>query len=312
MTNKQESFVSAVVYVKNDALQIEAFVKMLTELLKNNFKHSEIIFVNDFSTDESISLIKKSVCHDSGVCVSILNMSYFQGLEACMNAGCSLSIGDFVYEFDSVAIDYEPEQIIAAYNKCLEGFDSVSARPNKQTSLSSSIFYFVFKHFSHLPAPIHTERFRIMSRRFINQTDSLNRTVPYRKAVYASSGLKMFDIVYEAINDKKHALTKKPFRYRADLAINALLLFTNAGYRFSGFLTFGMMSIALFMLVYAVVVYLTKNPVAGWTTTILFLSTAFFGLFALLTVIIKYLQIIMNLVFKQKHYNFESIEKLTN
>ena len=62
---------------------------------------------------------------------------------------------------------------------------------------------------------------------------------------------------------------------------------------------------------YSVVIYLTQNPVEGWTTTILFLSFAFFGLFSVLTVIIKYLQIIVDLIFKRKTYNFESIEKLT-
>ena len=72
-----------------------------------------------------------------------------------------------------------------------------------------------------------------------------------------------------------------------------------------------MMCIAVSMVTYSVVIYLTQNPVEGWTTTILFLSFAFFGLFSVLTVIIKYLQIIVDLIFKRKTYNFESIEKLT-
>lgn len=37
----------------------------------------------------------------------------------------------------------------------------------------------------------------------------------------------------------------------------------------------------------------------------------FFGLFGVLTIIIKYLQLLVDLVFKRKHYSFESIEKLT-
>ena len=76
-------------------------------------------------------------------------------------------------------------------------------------------------------------------------------------------------------------------------------------------MTLLMMCIAVFMLTYSIVVYLTQTPVEGWTTTILFLSFAFFGLFGVLTVIIKYLQIIVDLIFKRKTYNFESIEKLT-
>ena len=44
---------------------------------------------------------------------------------------------------------------------------------------------------------------------------------------------------------------------------------------------------------------------------ILFLSMAFFGLFGILTIIVKYLQLLISLNFKRKQYCFESIEKLT-
>lgn len=43
----------------------------------------------------------------------------------------------------------------------------------------------------------------------------------------------------------------------------------------------------------------------------MFLSFSFFGLFGILTIVIKYLQIIVNLVFQRKRYTFNSIEKLT-
>lgn len=76
-------------------------------------------------------------------------------------------------------------------------------------------------------------------------------------------------------------------------------------------MTILMMCISVFMIVYSVVIYATSNPVAGWTTTILFLSVALFGLFGILTIVIKYLQLLVDLVFKRKQYNFESIEKLT-
>ena len=76
-------------------------------------------------------------------------------------------------------------------------------------------------------------------------------------------------------------------------------------------MTVFMMIVSVFMVLYSVVVYLTANPVVGWTTTILFLSVAFFGLFGILTIIIKYLQLLVDLVFKRKQYSFENIEKLT-
>jgi len=72
-----------------------------------------------------------------------------------------------------------------------------------------------------------------------------------------------------------------------------------------------MMFVSLFMLVYTVAAYLVIHPVAGWTTTVLFLSVGFLGLFGILTIVIKYLQLLVRLVFRRKQYTFESVEKLT-
>ena len=59
-----------------------------------------------------------------------------------------------------------------------------------------------------------------------------------------------------------------------------------------------MMLMSAFMIVYSVVIFTTPS-VAGWTTTILFLSVAFFGLFGILTIVIKYLQLVVNLVLRE-------------
>ena len=157
-----------------------------------------------------------------------------------------------------------------------------------------------------------TERFRILSRRVINRVSSMNKTIPYRKAVYANCGLKADNIKYVMTNSKNDLLEdKKEKRYRSKLAIDSLILFTEVGYRFSMSMTVLMMLISIFMIIYSSVTYLLLHPVAGWTTTILFLSVGFFGLFGILTIIVKYLQLLIDMVFKRKHYTFESIEKLT-
>ena len=80
--------------------------------------------------------------------------------------------------------------------------------------------------------------------------------------------------------------------------------FHKGGYDFSIFMTAFMMLISAFMIIYTIVIYATSQPVAGWTITILFLSIAFFGLFGVLTIIIKYLQLLIDLVFLKQHYSF--------
>ena len=127
----------------------------------------------------------------------------------------------------------------------------------------------------------------------------------------AAAGYSEDELSADIINNIAFEEDVREKKYRSNLAANSLLLFTDIGYRFAKFMTVFMMIVSVFMVFYSVVVYLTANPVVGWTTTILFLSVAFFGLFGILTIIIKYLQLLVDLVFKRKQYSFESIEKLT-
>lgn len=310
--NKEKNFMSAVIYVHNAEARIEAFLRTVMKVMEEYFEHSEIICVNDDSNDDSVEVIKrvsKEAVHTS---VSVLNMSYFHGLEVAMNAGVDLAIGDFVLEFDSTVLDFAPEEIMTVYRKSLEGYDIVSASPDRKQKASSNVFYYIFNKFADYSYKMCTERFRVLSRRVINRISSMNKTVPYRKAVYANCGLKTSNLRYKVISKGgDDRIDRREKKYRQDLAVDSLILFTEIGYRFSVTMTVIMMLVAVLVAIYSVVVYLLSTPVAGWTTTIFFMAFAFFGLFGILTIIIKYLQILVDLVFKRKKYSFESIEKLT-
>ena len=312
MSDKQKSFVSAVIYVHNTEKEIETFLKTVINTLENNFENSEIICVNDNSMDDSVQIIKKVSSVASTASVSILNMSYYHGIEGAMNAGMDLAIGDFVFEFDSVVNEFGEDEIMSVYQKALTGYDIVSASPDRKQKLSSKLFYYVFDKFTSLKYEMYTETFRVLSRRVINRIGSMNKTIPYRKAIYANCGLKTTNMKYHveksSSNNRKD---KQERRYKRGLAVDTLILFTELGYSFAMTMTFIMIAVAVLTGIYSVIVFLVGNPVAGWTTTILFLAFSFFGLFGILTVIIKYLQITVNLVFKRKRYSFEGIEKLT-
>lgn len=229
--NKEKNFVSAVIYVHNVEKRIATFLQMVKHTLEENFEHSEIICVNDCSSDASVEQIKMISKETRYTNISVLNMSYFHGMEPAMNAGVDLSIGDFVFEFDSTVIDYEAGQIMQVYRRALEGFDIVSALPNRKQKFTSSFFYRIFDQFSHLSYHMGTESFRILSRRVINRISSMNKSVPYRKAVYANCGLKTDSIVYQ-VTGKAEEWDKEEKKYRRHLAVDTLILFTDMGYRF--------------------------------------------------------------------------------
>ncbi len=309
--NKEKTFASAVIYVHNAQDRIELFLETIIKAMETNFEHSEIICVNDSSDDSSLAKIKGASSVATTTSVSVVNMSYFHGLEAAMNAGMDMAIGDFVFEFDNTILDFDSDEIMKVYRRSLEGFDIVSASSNKKERTSSKLFYRVFYQFSGFSYKMNTESFRVLSRRVINRISAMNKTVPYRKAVYANSGLKTDNIKYDVQNSNVNAVDKKEKTYRSGLAVDSLILFTSLGYGASITMTIAMMVLSIIMVAYSFFIYITAQPVEGWTTTILFLSFAFFGLFSILTVIIKYLQLLVDLIFKRKNYSFESIEKLT-
>lgn len=311
MENKEKNFVSAVIYIHNSEKTAEHFLETIIKVMEDTFEHSEIICVNDSSDDNSAEIIRQVSAKANSTSVSIVNMSYFHGLELAMNAGVDLSIGDFVFEFDNSELDFDKKVILEVYHHALEGYDIVSASPRRKEKITSRLFYGIFDRFTSKYGKMSTESFRILSRRVINRISSMTRFIPYRKAVYSNCGLRTDQLKYEVVNDRRLISDRKEKSYRLGLAMDSLILFTDVGYRLSMMMTTIMMFISIFMVVYSIVIYLTSHPVAGWTTTILFLSIALFGLFGVMTVIIKYLQLLVDLVYKRKHYSFENIEKLT-
>lgn len=310
MGNKEKNFASAVLYIHNAENRIEEFLKAVIEVMESNFEHSEIICVDDASDDGSFEKIKKVGNEVTTTSISVINMSYFHGIELAMNAGVDMAIGDFVFEFDNTNLDFEKNVVMDIYHHALEGFDIVSASPDRKEKISSSLFYKVFDRFSHFSYKMSTESFRVLSRRVINRISSMNRTTPYRKVVYSNCGLKTDNVKYSVIASRNKLIDKKEKSYRLGLAVDSLILFTEFGYKFSMAMTVIMMLMSLFMIGYSLITYFMIHPVEGWTTTILFLSVAFFGLFGILTIIVKYLQLLIDMVLKRKHYSFESIEKL--
>lgn len=310
MFDKEKNFISAVVYVHNNESEIGSFLEMIRRTFEENFLASEIICVNDASTDNGVEKIKIVSKSATSTTISVVNMTHYHGVELSMNAGLDLAIGDFVFEFDSAVEDFSDEKIMQVYRRCLQGYDIVSASPVGSREFSSKFFYGLFKKFNPQSLNMDTERFRILSRRAINRVKGMNKAVPYRKAVYAASGFKFDVIKYEPVAKIKVHHTAEEDEYRERLAIDALLLFTDIGYSLTITLTKTLMILTLLAGIYAAVIYFAGNPVAGWTTTMIFLSFAFFCLFAVLTIVLKYFQLILSLIFQRKRYNFESIEKL--
>lgn len=309
--NLEKNFISAVIYLNTaeNAQKLSDFIAHLMGVLSDNFLKYEIICVDDGSSQEYLDEVKQTVQQRS-VPVTVLHMSFYQGMELAMNAGRDLAIGDYVLEFDECVWNFPDDMIMQAYREVLKEWDIVCCADRTKEGITSKAFYELYNRFSGTQHLLESDNFRILSRRGINRVCSLNRSIPYRKAVYANCGLRFKVMHFDPVFRTDYGKDKKTKRFRKNLALDALLLYTDIGTRFSTLMAGLMALIAAVLAVYSLVVYLNGIAVVGWTTTMLFLSFGFFGFFALMAVVIKYLSLILNIVFRKEKYLFQSIEKL--
>lgn len=313
MMEKHKNFMSCVIYMHNESKTLDGFLEQLEKVLEDCFERYEIVCVDDASDDDTVEKLQRHVSekgHEKPV--SLVRMSYYQGVEAAMNAGRDFAVGDFIYEFDQAFMDYDPFLIIQVYEKALQGFDIVAAAPRRYISLSSKMFYFVYNLGSHSANKLVQERFRLVSRRAVNRVNQLNVYVPYRKAMYVNSGLKMDTLFYENDSRREHGRNKQERGSRSMLAFDSFIIFTDILEKISVVLCGFFLLVMLIMAGYVVwSVFSEIRPVEGWMSTIGLLSFGFFGVFLLLTLILKYLSVMLNLLFKRQRYVTSSIEKLT-
>lgn len=305
---QEKKLISLIVYLYNNEHSILRFLESIIQQTEVLFEQFEIIIVNDASTDASVQKIK-TADFLRPYQVSIIQMSFHQGVELCMNAGLDLSTGDFVYEFDTALIDFDISLIEQSYRKIIEGYDIVSVSPAASDKLTSKLFYKTYNYFSKSDYKLRSDRFRILSRRAINRSFSISVKIPYRKAMYINSGLKIATIEFKKNNLQKNTTEKSYLRNKT--AIDTLIIYTNLAFSISVSIALLLLCSTLSIIIYTIYIYFGKDkPIEGWTTIMLLLSGGFSGLFLLIAIIIKYLSLILEIVFKKKSYIQENIEKI--
>ena len=307
---KNKCFISTVVYLHNRTLlEIENFCDKVVRKLADNFENNEVIFVCDGHGEvdsETINEVLRKL--DLTVMAETVQMAYYQGMEAAMCAGDDLAIGDFVFEFDSINVDYDPDLVIEVFNRAREGFDIVSAGDNSM-KLASRIFYKLINHRSSYE--VRHESFRVVSRRALNRIKILNNTIPYRKMLYAASGLPTDYIRYTPQkNGKKGKHNLKESSYRLNACINYMMIFTKIIEKITIFLSMVFLLVTIGTGGWALYSFFVEENVAsGWVSLMGVMSFGLFGVFLLISILIKYMSLILDMNYKNRAYVVESVNK---
>jgi undecaprenyl-phosphate 4-deoxy-4-formamido-L-arabinose transferase len=125
--------VSVVIPVFNEAATLADLHQRLARTLKDLGRPSEIIFVDDGSTDRSAEVLRALHAQDAAVRVLRFNRNY--GQHAAVFAGMERARGDVIVTLDA-DLQNPPEEIPVLLRRLDEGFDIVGgARVHRQDPL---------------------------------------------------------------------------------------------------------------------------------------------------------------------------------
>lgn len=302
---KEQVFVSVVLYAYNNEHEIEHTLVELDRTMRSHFKNYEIILVNDFSKDGTLEQAHnaiRNVCGDT----TIINLSRKHGVEHAMMAGLNKSMGDFVFEIESLDIDFDVELLHEMFiTSTSKGFDIVAAASG-QAGWKSRMFYKLINRVSYLNLSLSTETVRLVTRRALNAMQNLKEKVRYRKALYELTGYSKTLIQYKAT---KKTRVRKVNRENISLAMDALVSFSHFGLKTAHLLTVVFFAFSLFMGGYAMYNYFfNQSVVEGWTTLMILISLGFAGMFFIGGIIGEYTSRILIEIQNRPFYSTKSVE----
>lgn len=269
---------SVVVPLYNEEAVIAEFHERLVAALGRLELSTEIIYVNDGSTDGSLGLLLEFRRRDPRIAIVDLSRNF--GKELALTAGLDHAHGDAVVVIDADLQD-PPELIPELVKGWKEGYEVVYAQRTSREGesllkrITAALFYRLLERSMPTSVPRDTGDFRLLSRRALDAMNSLRERHRLMKGLFAWIGFSQLGVPYR--RDARYAGRSKWSYWKLwNLALEGLTSFTIAPLRLASYLG---AAAALFAFVYAAwIIYKTLaygDPVRGYPSlmvTILFLG----------------------------------------
>ena len=210
--------------VFNEQEVIRFFYERTRAVLDKLSIESELIFVDDGSTDQSSEILKSVLREDSRVRVITLSRNF--GHQAAVQAGIDKSHGSAVVTIDCDLQD-PPEVISQLVEQWKLGADVVHAVRDKRAGetkfkrFNASLFYRLMRKISDSPIVLDSGDFRLMSRRAIAALQSLPERQRYIRGLVTWIGFNQA-VVHFHRDARLAGETKYPLRKQVRLAITAV------------------------------------------------------------------------------------------
>ena len=305
---------SVVVSVYNEEKALREFYKetnkILEQIRKSGWEH-ELIFVNDGSSDNSLSILEELAKEDHDV--KLISFSRNFGHEAAMIAGIDHSTGDGIICMDA-DLQHPPECIPKIIEKFDAGYEVINMVRTKNESagliknITSSGFYWLINHISDVHFEPNASDFFAISRHVAQVLkDNYREKVRFLRGYVQNVGFKKTNIEYEArarvAGESKYSI-KKLFIF----SINTILCFSNMPLKLGIYA--GVFSAALGVLVMVYTLCTRQGAPSGYATIVVLLCFLFAMMVLLIGIIGEYIAILFTELKDRPVYIVEKTENM--
>lgn len=255
----------------NEEDVLPEFYRRLCMVLDTIPMNGEIIFVNDGSSDNTLSILEQLRSKDERL--AIIDLSRNFGKEIALTAGLHKTNGDAVIVIDADLQD-PPELIPALIKEWQNGFDVVYAKrtaregENFLKRATAHAFYRIMQHIGRVKIPSDTGDFRLLSRRAVDSLNTLQEQHRFMKGLFTWIGYPQKAVPYE--REIRHAgNTKWNYFGLFNLAIEGITSFTIAPLKIATYIGLLTATGAFFYGLYMIITTLLYgNEVAGYPSLI--------------------------------------------
>lgn len=268
MESSKRKLVSVVVPCFNEQEALPYFFAGIRSVAKQLPADLEIIFVDDGSKDNTLSLLRAAAKEDSRMRYISLSRNF--GKESAMYAGLSASKGDYVAIMDA-DMQHPPRLLPQMYEILQTGeYDSVAARRSTRTgepiirSFFSRLFYKFISKISDADLEYGACDFRLMKRKMVDAICSMGETNRFTKGLFSWVGFRTKWLDYE--NEPRIAgSTKWSMRKLFKYSAHGIMAFSTTPLSISSFIGIGMCSLSLLAVAIIIIkTLLFGDPVDGW------------------------------------------------
>lgn len=264
--------VSILVPCYNEEASLPLLYPELKKLMDSQIDYEwEVLFVNDGSRDNTLTIIKELRNQDKRICYVDLSRNF--GKENAMLAGFDYATGDCMVIMDA-DLQHPPHIIPNMLKKWEEGYDDVYAKRitrGKEPWLRktfSLLFYSILNKTTKIEILPNVGDFRLLDKQCILSLRKLRESERYTKGMFCWIGYKKSYVEFEQ-GDRVAGTSSWNFMSLLKLAIEGIVSFTTFPLKIATIIGFIVSFFAFLYMIYIILkTFIIGEEVAGFPTII--------------------------------------------